>query len=317
MRKKVDNKETISGRIYEHTLVKKVVERADSPNKGTEFITGTVSVATDEDIMNIIEVHYTYVTEISKTGKKNSTYAVLNKILEEGKTVLADGKDEAMLVQLTPSLALNDFYTSRNGDEQLVSAKRNEGGFASFIKALPEKENQRAVFELDVLISGARLVEADPEKNIDEDYMILKCYAFDFRKAILPVELIARDPRAIKYFENLELSSSNPLFTKVKGQLKSRTDVTKIEEASAFGEPSVKEFTKSTKEWVVTWAQEVPYELGDSENGITADDIKQALADRELYLAGVKKRQDEWQATKNAVKSTPLTAAEGAFDFLS
>ena len=48
------------------------------------------------------------------------------------------------------------------------------------------------------------------------------------------------------------------------------------------------------------------------------DEVKKALADREVYLADVKKRQDEYQASKNTTTTTAsagVTAAQGGFNF--
>ena len=84
------------------------------------------------------------------------------------KTVLADGKDIASLIRVDASLALNDFYTQRNGEDVLVSAKMNNGSFANVISKLAE-EDARNTFECDMLINGTRYVEADEEKNIKED----------------------------------------------------------------------------------------------------------------------------------------------------
>ena len=52
----------------------------------------------------------------------------------------------------------------------------------------------------------------------------------------------------------------------------------------------------------------------DAENGITAEDIKKAMGDREVYLADVKKRQDEYQASKTAA-AAPANNTSGGFNF--
>ena len=52
-------------------------------------------------------------------------------------------------------------------------------------------------------------------------------------------------------------------------------------------------------------------------NDITIEEIKKAMADREVYLADVKKRQEEYQATKEtpSVASASAPAAAGGFNF--
>ena len=322
--RKALNKVSLQGRVYDHNLQLKTVSDQSKASFGTEFINGTLDIATDDACMNIVTVEYVYVTETTKAGKKNSTYTALKKIINEGKTILKDGKDAATLVKCDTSLGLNDFYSDKSGEEKLISAKRNVGGFVTIINSLPD-EKTRNTFEFDMLINGTNYIEADPEKNITEDYLIVKGAVFDFKGAILPVELVVRSKGGIKYFESLEASPKNLTFTKVWGQINAETIKTTKEEESAFGEPVVKEYTKTVKEWLITGTSkaESAYEIGDEKNGITEEEIKKALADREVYLADVKKKQDEWKASQSkdempfgdggAKASAP--AAEGGFNF--
>ena len=318
MRKPI-NKEHVEGRVYEHNLAIKTVQNKDSANYGKEFIGGTLDIATDDDCLNIVTINFTYVTELTSKGNKNETYTTLKNIIESGKTVLIDGEDAATMVKVDTALGVNDFYTNRNGEEVLVSAKRNEGGFAHIVNKLAD-EAARNTFEMDMLINGTRLVEKDEERNIPADYLVVKGAVFNFRNAILPVEFVVKNEGGMKYFESLEASPSNLVFTKVWGSIKSLTVVTPKEEESAFGEPVIKEYERKVKEWVITGAAKEPYEIDDDKNGITMEEVKQAMADREVYLAGVKKRQDEYQASKNSANAVTtgnagVTAAQGGFNF--
>lgn len=316
MRKKLWNREHVEGRVYDHNLAIKTVQNKDSQNFGKEFIGGTLDVATDEDCINVITINFTYVTEKTSKGNVNATFTALKNIIENGKTIVAKGKDEATKVKIDTALALNDFYTNRTGEEVLVSAKRNEGGFVTIVSSLCE-EDKRNTFEFDMLINGTRLVEADEERNIPSDYLIVKGAVFNFREAILPVELIVKNPSGIKYFESLDASQTNMTFTKVWGKINSENIKTYKEEEPAFGEAKVTEYEKNVKEWVITGTAKEPYEIGDAENGITLEEIKAKVADREVHLAEVKKRQDEYQASKVAPSagSAGVTAAQGGFNF--
>ena len=106
-------------------------------------------------------------------------------------------------------------------------------------------------------------------------------------------------------------------FTKVWGKINSENIKTYKEEEPAFGEAKVTEYEKNVKEWVITGTAKEPYEIGDAENGITLEEIKAKVADREVHLAEVKKRQDEYQASKVAPSagSAGVTAAQGGFNF--
>ena len=133
MRKNI-NTCNIEGLLYEQNLEIKTVQNQQSANFGTEFIRGTVSVATDDALVNVITVNYTYVTPTTKNGGVNNTFNNLKRIMETGKTVVKDGAAAAMKVKLNPSIALNDFYPQ--GNDELVSQQRSDGGFVSIISTL-------------------------------------------------------------------------------------------------------------------------------------------------------------------------------------
>ena len=88
------------------------------------------------------------------------------------------------------------------------------------------------------------LIEADEERNIPADYLIVKGVVFNFRNAMLPVEFIVKNAGGIKYFESLEAAPSNLVFTKVWGKINCETVIDKKEEESAFGESAVKEYER-------------------------------------------------------------------------
>lgn len=316
--KKMINTERVEGRIYQHNLVKKTVQNQASANFGKEFISGNIEVAVDEEGLVIIPVHFTYVVETTNSGNKNATYSNLDKIINGGKTWVTDGKDEALKVRIDTALALNDFYTQ---DDRLVSAKVNEGGFVSIISELgPEAE--RNTFSMDMLITTVTRVEADPEKNIDKDYVTVKGAVFNFRNALLPVDFIVRNEEGMTYFEDLGASQNEPVFTKVWGRINCGSISNEVKEETAFGEESVRTFERKIREWIITGTQKVPYDFGD-ESVLTTAEVTKAMQDRELMLADTKKRRDEYQAQKAAgttpatpsAATTPVTASKGTFNF--
>lgn len=310
MRKNI-NTEHIEGRVYQHELSLKKVQNKESENYGKEFISGTLDIATDEEGLNVLTTHYTYVTETTKAGKKNATFAALKKIMDEGKTWIEDGKDNATKVKIDTALALNDFYVQ---DDALVSAKRNEGGFVTIVDKLCDF-SERNTFSADIVITNVNRVEADEEKGIEKDYVVVRGAIFNFRNELLPVEYIVKNDAGMNYFENLEASPSNPIYTKVWGKIISETSVTTKTEESAWGDAAVKTYEKKTKEWVVTGTAKVPYDFGDPEV-MTTEELTKAMQDREVYLAEVKKKSDEYKAQKAAGNTTSApVAAKGGFNF--
>ena len=311
--KKAINTEHVEGRVYQHDLAIKTVQNKESKNYGKEFIAGNIDVAVDEEGVNVISVHFTYVTEDTKNGGKNATFAALKKIINEGKAWITDGKDAATKVKIDTALALNDFYRE---DGTLVSAKVNEGGFVTIISELCDV-SERNTFQADMIITAVSKTEADEEKNIAAPFVTIRGAIFNFRNDLLPIEFVVRSEAGMKHFENCEASNSNPVFTKVWGKINCVTSVTTRTEESAFGEAAVKTYERKTKEWVVTGTARFPYDFGD-ESVLTADELTKAMQNRQVYLADKKKADEDYRASKatqNATPAAPTTAAKGTFTF--
>ena len=311
--KKMINTCRIAGYLYEH----KLEIRESGPNSkkpGTRFIMGTIDIATDEACTNIVPVHFTYVTATTAKGSTNATYTTLANIID-GKygSVMGNGKENAVKLRIDSALALNEFYTERDGKEELVSAKRNEGGFVHVAEILEEDENNRNTFKCDMLITNVREIEADPEKNLPAK-AIVRGAIFDFRNTLMPVEFSATNPNAISYFLGLEASNSNPTFTCVWGRQISETIVKEIRTESAFGEDEIREVKNTRKDFVITGAAREPY-AWDEEGSLTAAEVAEAIAARETYLATIKARQDEYKASKNAPVTPTIAAANTGFNF--
>lgn len=310
--KNMINRTHVEGYLYEHDLQLREAG-PNSKNPGTKFIMGTISIATDDAMTNIVPIHFTYVTATTAKGNANATFTILSQIIDGTLgSVMTNGADNAAKVRVDSAIGLNEFYSDRSGQEELVSVKRNEGGFVHTTTTLAEDEKARNTFEADILITNVRTVDADPDRNLPEK-AIIKGAIFDFRKALLPIEFSAINPNAISYFEGLGASAKEPVFTRVKGRQVSETVTRTITEESAFGEASVREVTNNRKDWVVNWAQTDPY-VWDDESTITAAELKEAMGNREVYLAGIKQRQDDYKASRNQA-APAAQAASGAFNF--
>lgn len=316
MKKTMINHTHVEGLLYQHSLELKE-SGPNSKNPGTQYIAGKVEIATDNECLNIVPIHYTYVTAITSTGKTNLSYSTLMNIIDgKFKTVMKDGKENAAKLRIDSAIGLNEFYVDRDGQEELVSAKRNEGGFIHLVTDdLAEKEDARNTFKADIVITNCVRKEADEEKEIPER-VVVKGAIFDFRKNLLPVEFTATNEGAMNYFEGLEASNSEPVFTTVWGNQISTTVVKPIVEESAFGEPLIREVKSSRKDFIITGASREPY-IWNDEDTITVEEFTKCIQDRELHLADLKKRSDEYKAQKAANKtSTPTnTVKPGMFNF--
>ena len=133
------------------------------------------------------------------------------------------------------------------------------------------------------------------------------------------MEFSVRTEDGMKYFESLDVTEAQPLFTQVWGQVRNFTQEYTYTQASAFGENAVRTSKRTTKEYLITGASPVPYDFGD-EKILTAEDVTKANQNRQVYLANVKKQRDEYMAQKAASNTpspaTPVGAvAAGNFSF--
>ena len=307
MKAKIENSTHIEGLLYEHDLKMKE-SGPNSKNPGTQFIGGKVSIATDDKMENIVDVHFTYVTAtFGSSGKPNATFDVLKDIID-GKlsSVMEAGQAGAAKLRIDSALGVNDFYTDRNGKEELVSAKRNEGGFVHTTPTLAADENSRNTIKCDMVITKTKRIDADEEKKTPERLEV-SGYIFDFRNALLPVTFSALNPNAMDYFEGLDASSKNPTFTQVWGRQVSMVSVRQIVTESAFGDDEVREVTNTRRDFVITGAAKNPYDW-DDEATLTAAEMNEKMAERETYLATVKQRNDEYKASRNTASTVPTAA---------
>lgn len=310
MRKTI-NTTHIEGWLYQHALSLKVTGEK-SKNPGTQFINGTIDVATNDAMTNIVTIHFSYVTPTyARSGSPNATFNALQNIIN-GVTcnVIEHGVDRAAKIRIDSQVGLNEFWSTRNKPEgEVVSQIRNEGGFIHVVQTVAAAEGLRDIFKTDMVVTGVRRIEADPTRGREEKVEI-KGYVFDFRNALLPVTYYAYGG-GMDHFEALEASVNNPVFLCVNGHQVSKTVTTVREsENSGWGETFAQEVTSTQREFVVTGADS-PYEW-DTEESITAQEYKEALQNREMAIAEIKTRQEEYEASR-----TQTQAPAGAANFAS
>lgn len=167
---------------------------------------------------NIVTVHFSYVTPTyTRSGSPNATFNALQNIIN-GVTcnVMEHGADRAAKIRIDSQIGVNEFYSNRNGTEELVSVKRNEGGFVHIVQTIAASEGLRDTFEVDTIITKTRRIEADEERN-REERLIVSGYVFDFRNALLPVDFVLYNPEGMDRFEALEASEKSPVFIRING----------------------------------------------------------------------------------------------------
>ena len=160
MKSRLINATHVEGILYEHNLEFKV-SGEQSKNPGTQYIRGSISIATNDALTNIVPIFFTYVTAKTNKGTDNKTYEMLSNILNGvSLTYMATGNVEtAQKLRIDSGLNLNEFFTDRDGVDTFVSSKRVEGGFIHPVTQLNPSEKDRATFDVDMFINKVREVE--------------------------------------------------------------------------------------------------------------------------------------------------------------
>ncbi len=315
MKKNFVNRCHVEGLLYQHKLEAKVTgENSKAP--GTSYITGTIDIATDNNLTNIVSIHFTYVTPVTSKNKENRTYTALSNIVNGVYgSVMEHGEDKAVKLSVDTSFGINDFW-DRSGKD--VHAIRLEGGFVSLASALNEDENKRNTFTCDMVINHVYRVEADAERQTEE-YVNVGGYIFDFRNAVIPIDFRIFIPGGMDYFEGLNVSNNNPAFTSISGNIIATTVIVKKEEETPWHTIAVREVKNTRKAYAITYAQPELYEW-DSEDTITAADMSRLLSERQVYLATKEKSDAEYRANQQGSGAFGAAAAttapvEGGFKF--
>lgn len=289
--KKPINTTTTVGLLYQHDL-KARVTKPDSKNPNVPYISGKIDIATNPELTNIISIEFPYCSPTTGTGSVNKNYSVLKDILDgKLKSVMSSGAEEAAKLSITGNLSLNEFPSRDTGE--VISQKINQGSFINVLSSLTS-DDFKSNFDVDMIITKTTLKEADPEKGTPEK-LVLKGAIFNYRKELLPYEFSVIEPRAISYFEGQGISNSTPLYTKLKGEQVSTTVEKTVVEEGVWGN-SVRTYTNTRKDMIITWAATSPY-LWDDESSITAAELKEAMAAREVKLAEIKNRSNSASTT--------------------
>lgn len=311
--RKMTNTVRIEGYVYDAGKLTKRVTGENAKNPNTPFVNGVLEIALDDKAEQVVKVHYIYESnKYAESGKPNSTYKNLVSIIDHPeKTFLKCGTD-ALKVSISSRLGVNDFWSEQEND--FVSMQQVEGGFLNFINNFREENvEERNRFSEDMFITGITTKE-DEEGNIKD--ATLSGYVFGFRKAILPVKFKIKNEQGISFFEDFDISVKNPILTSVWGHIQSTlVEMPGKVIESAFGEQQViKGNSYSVQEWVVTGSSVSPYELGDKDV-LTSEEMKQAIQDREVYLASIKARQEEYKKSKSQNTATTQKIKEEDFVF--
>lgn len=278
--KKMINKTVVEGFLVEKDL------RDGTAASGSNYISGKLHVETSPGNVVAVEV---FESEKTKAGTLNQKFATLKGIYENGKA-RHDGADQPTTLKIGSALGTNDWF---NKEGELVSSLINRGGFINITAQI----NPKAEFEADVVI---RSVVPELRNEKETGRAIVNAIVFDYANKALPAKFIVENQKGVEFFQNLDPNT----FTRVWGTQVNSTITNERTEESAFGDAKVVKSSYSRKEFIITGAQTEAYD----EDQLTADDLNQAIQARNVAIAELKARNEEYQASKSATPAPKITS---------
>lgn len=289
------NKVSVKGYVFSHNLEIRTYKNQERDNFGQRYINGVINVAIDEDAVQSVPVYVNFLNEKFKSGDVNESFTILENLINENNTVAAVGKDNALRVDIQGSIGDNTFYSTKNS--VMVESQQLQ---ASYIHIQNGSFKGCASWQTDMLIHT--YTEIDPEN--DEPYGEIRGFAFNYRNEFVPVKYKVRKASGgMDYFAGKDISTKNPLLTRVFGDYVVTTVTSNKTIETAFGAPSIEPTTYSRESWDVSGAAVQEYDFGD-ESVMTLDDVNRLMEIRNEYVAGRKA-----YAESRAAQATPTKAA--------
>ena len=109
----------------------------------------------------------------------------------------------------------------------------------------------------------------------------------------------------MSFFEDLDASGSNPVFTKVWGKINCMTIKMIRTEESAFGEAAVQTYERKSREYTITGTSKVPYDFGE-EDVLTIEEVNKMIQDRQVKLAEIEERHEKRNNEKSSSNSISM-----------
>ena len=264
--------------------LKEVVE------EGKKKVEGSITIKTSD--VNFIRYNVN-VNEKTKAGAENKTYAGIQTVMNEYKSIANAGEEEADKVRVNGDL---NIYTGQNG--VVVGYKSN---FFNRIKNADEFE-PKAEFSVEVFINS---IVPEVNGEGDETGRIVVNGWVPTYNGIEPIKLYAEDDVASAIDGMFEPGQTVEFYGEIVNN-----KIEKITEIPvAIGKPRRKVETTYKNELVITGASEAYAEGESAEKPYDADTIKAAIQERENKIAEEKAKAQSGQKATQAAK--PSGASKG------
>lgn len=277
-------------------VVKEIKNGKKFEKDGNKSIGATLVVKTGE--FKEVEVKC-FTGELTKKGTIKKNYEVLEKLIDgELKTLAnADENNPAIMVDIygsgdfTPHLEENSYVGS---DGKLHTNPQITLGFGNIIVKDLNEEDFCATFDMELCIKNIK----EEIKNEEETgRVIIECLLPLYGNTIMPVSLVAGKvdmdgvefDMADAFRSEVEIGETLELY----GDIVNIARIEKVKKESKFGIARTVEKREFVREYVITGADEVA-----EDKVYETDEIKEALANREIKLQAVVEKAENKEDAK-------------------
>lgn len=238
-----------------------------------------------------------YIGSKKKDGDTNKTYEKVKNLMDEIVSVPnATSDNPATKVKIsgkgnfTPSVRLNEFFDEKNN--KIVSNIELSLGFGNiYANDDISKDDFKAQFDMVVYLTKAPIRIEDEEGN---ETLKVEALYVDYQGAVKPVEFIVQDEELMDGIEECEKGSTVNFW----GSCKVANVEVVTEKKSGFGgkaKTDTEIFT--TRQLIVEGGDPIEE---DDKQAIDSKFVKEALAERELFLEGLKNQDKKEKKTKGS-----------------
>jgi hypothetical protein len=270
--RQADNEVVVEGILSEVNLVER--ESAAKEN----YINGKIIIEVGEGETHTFSV---FCKELKKDGTENKLYEGLQTVIKDYISVAKVGKEEADKVRIKQGqLGVND-YAQAGVLKSFPELSTNR-----ITRVKPnEKFEPKAKFDVELVVQS---VSEETDRDGEETGRVkVKGYVPQFGGKIAPLEFVADGAGAEFIRENYEAGHT----VNINGLIINRVETKVTETEQGFGKPKKKVTEKFFREFLITGGSE-PYDEEDK-NAYKMEVIKKALAEREVYLEGLIKKDEE------------------------
>lgn len=267
---------------------KRLEEVVDS--NGVRVIRGELDIQTAENEVHTVRV---YVSEKKKDGSESPAFKGFKTVMEEYKSIASHGKEAADKVEITSGrLGVNEYWGQ---DGQLKSYPQITTYFINRVKS-QEKFTPKAEVTVEAFIMS---ITPEYDKNGEETgRLLVKTVIPVYEGKVIPFTFIAPVENGIAEHigNNWEAGGT----VTINADIINRVETKEVEQKVSFGRAKVKTITNTIREYVIVGGLD-PYEE-DNPKAYSRELIKKALAEREIYLEGLKNKKNDAQ-TKTEERS--------------